>query len=63
MSISSPFIHRPIATTLLSIGVALIGILAFNLMPIAKGRGGNKRKKGKAMGSTNKRELLIKDTE
>jgi multidrug efflux pump len=35
MSISSPFIHRPIATTLLSIGVALIGILAFNLMPIA----------------------------
>ncbi len=33
MSLSSPFINRPIATTLLSIGLALAGILAFNLLP------------------------------
>ena len=35
MNISAPFITRPVATTLLTIGVALVGILAFFLLPIA----------------------------
>ncbi len=35
MSISTPFIRRPVATTLLSIGLVLLGILAFNLLPVA----------------------------
>ncbi|KTC84613.1 efflux RND transporter permease subunit [Legionella drozanskii] len=35
MSLSSPFIHRPIGTSLLALGLALAGIVAFNLLPIA----------------------------
>jgi multidrug efflux pump len=35
MNISAPFIHRPVATTLLTIGLALSGILAFSLLPVA----------------------------
>ncbi|MFM2289302.1 MAG: hypothetical protein RL684_2445 [Pseudomonadota bacterium] len=35
MNISEPFIHRPVATTLLTIGIALAGIVAFFLMPVA----------------------------
>jgi len=35
MSISSPFIHRPIATTLLTYGVALSGSLAFYFLPVS----------------------------
>src|SRR5215831_2384169 len=35
MSISSPFIARPVATTLLSAGVLLAGIVAFRLLPVA----------------------------
>ncbi len=35
MSLSSPFIKRPIATTLLAIGVAIAGVVAFNLLPVA----------------------------
>ena len=35
MSISTPFIRHPVATTLLSIGLCLLGILAFNLLPVA----------------------------
>jgi multidrug efflux pump len=35
MNISAPFIARPIATTLLTIGVALCGIAAFALLPVA----------------------------
>ena len=35
MSISAPFIHRPIATTLLTIGLALAGGLAFLLLPVS----------------------------
>lgn len=35
MSLSSPFISRPIATTLLAIGLAIAGCAAFNLLPIA----------------------------
>ncbi|MDP5007952.1 MAG: efflux RND transporter permease subunit, partial [Glaciimonas sp.] len=35
MNISRPFIQRPIATTLLTIGVALAGIVAFRLLPVS----------------------------
>ncbi len=35
MNISAPFIARPVATTLITLGVALAGVLAFSLLPIA----------------------------
>jgi multidrug efflux pump len=35
MSISEPFIRRPIATTLLTLGIALAGAMAFYLLPVA----------------------------
>jgi multidrug efflux pump len=35
MSISSPFIHRPVATTLLTAGVAIAGAIAFAVLPVA----------------------------
>jgi multidrug efflux pump len=35
MNISAPFIHRPIATTLLTAGVALAGSLAFYFLPVS----------------------------
>jgi multidrug efflux pump len=35
MNISAPFIARPVATTLITIGAALAGILGFQLLPIA----------------------------
>ena len=35
MNISAPFIARPVATTLLTSGVALCGIVAFTLLPVA----------------------------
>jgi AcrB/AcrD/AcrF family len=35
MSISSPFIHRRVATTLLTAAVALAGAVAFKLLPVA----------------------------
>jgi multidrug efflux pump len=35
MSLSTPFIERPVATTLLTLGVALTGAVAFNLLPVA----------------------------
>ena len=35
MNLSKPFIERPIATTLLAVGIALAGIMAFNLLPVA----------------------------
>ncbi|MEI7463966.1 MAG: multidrug efflux RND transporter permease subunit [Burkholderiales bacterium] len=35
MSISAPFIHRPVATTLITLGIALAGLLCFQLLPIA----------------------------
>src|SRR5271154_4171925 len=35
MNLSSPFIARPVATTLLTLGVALAGSVAFFLLPIA----------------------------
>ncbi|HEY2526797.1 MAG TPA: efflux RND transporter permease subunit [Xanthobacteraceae bacterium] len=35
MNISAPFIARPVATTLLTAGIALAGILAFTKLPVA----------------------------
>jgi len=35
VSISAPFIHRPVATSLLTIGLALAGMLAFFLLPVS----------------------------
>ena len=35
MNLSSPFIKRPIATTLLAIGLALAGLVSFNLLPVS----------------------------
>jgi multidrug efflux pump len=35
VNISAPFIRRPVATTLLTIGVALCGAAAFTLLPVA----------------------------
>ena len=35
MSVSTPFIKRPVATTLLSCGLALVGIVAYFLLPVA----------------------------
>jgi multidrug efflux pump len=35
VNISAPFIHRPVATTLLTVGVALCGGAAFMLLPVA----------------------------
>ena len=35
MSLSTPFIRRPIATTLLTIGIFLVGLIAFPLLPVA----------------------------
>jgi hydrophobic/amphiphilic exporter-1 (mainly G- bacteria), HAE1 family len=35
MSISTPFIRRPIATSLLMAGILLVGVVAFPLLPVA----------------------------
>jgi multidrug efflux pump len=35
MNISAPFIARPVATILLTVGVTLAGLLAFQLLPVA----------------------------
>jgi len=35
MNLSQPFIDRPVATTLLTLGVALSGALAFRLLPVS----------------------------
>src|SRR5476649_1813979 len=35
MSISAPFIERPVATTLLTLGIALMGAVAFKLLPVS----------------------------
>ncbi|HEY5893123.1 MAG TPA: multidrug efflux RND transporter permease subunit [Chthoniobacterales bacterium] len=35
MNISAPFIRRPVATTLLTIGIALAGMVAFGLLPVS----------------------------
>ncbi|MBA2484887.1 MAG: multidrug efflux RND transporter permease subunit [Nitrospira sp.] len=35
MNISAPFVRRPVATMLLTIGVTLIGLVAFRFLPVA----------------------------
>ena len=35
VNISAPFINRPVATTLLTVGLALSGVIAFRLLPVA----------------------------
>src|ERR1700722_20322500 len=35
MNLSAPFIFRPIATTLLTIGVILAGSVAYQILPVA----------------------------
>jgi len=35
MNISAPFIRRPIATTLLTAGILLVGAIAFNVLPVS----------------------------
>ena len=35
MNLSQPFVERPVATTLLTIGLALSGMVAFNLLPVS----------------------------
>jgi multidrug efflux pump len=35
MNLSTPFIHRPVATTLLTVAIALAGIVAFMVLPVA----------------------------
>src|SRR5438046_4398683 len=35
MNITEPFVRRPVATTLLTIGVALAGVVAFGLLPVS----------------------------
>ena len=35
MNLSAPFVRRPIATTLLTMGVALAGILALLRLPVS----------------------------
>jgi multidrug efflux pump len=35
LNISSPFIHRPVATTLLTAAIALAGVIAFGLLPVS----------------------------
>jgi multidrug efflux pump len=35
MNISEPFIHRPVATTLLTIAIAIAGAIAFKVLPVS----------------------------
>jgi multidrug efflux pump subunit AcrB len=35
VSISEPFIRRPVATTLLMVGVALAGLIGYTQLPVA----------------------------
>ena len=35
MNLSAPFIRRPVATTLLTTGVLLVGAIAFNVLPVS----------------------------
>ena len=35
MNISSVFIHRPVATTLITLGIVLSGVIAFRILPVA----------------------------
>ena len=35
MNISAPFIHRPVATTLLTVAIAIAGLIAFQVLPVS----------------------------
>jgi multidrug efflux pump subunit AcrB len=35
MNLSAPFIHKPIATALLMVAIALLGVLGYRLLPVA----------------------------
>jgi len=35
MNISAPFVHRPVATTLLTVAVAIAGAIAFQVLPVS----------------------------
>jgi multidrug efflux pump len=35
MNLSSPFIHRPVATTLLTVAIAIAGAIAFTVLPVS----------------------------
>jgi multidrug efflux pump len=35
MSLSTPFIHRPVGTTLLTIAITLAGALGYGLLPVS----------------------------
>jgi multidrug efflux pump len=35
MNISAPFIRRPVATTLITAGITLVGAIAFNVLPVS----------------------------
>ncbi|HEY5054906.1 MAG TPA: efflux RND transporter permease subunit [Acidobacteriaceae bacterium] len=35
MNISAPFVHRPVATTLLTIAIVIAGTIAFNVLPVS----------------------------
>jgi len=35
MNVSAPFIHRPVATTLLTIAIAIAGAIAFKVLPVS----------------------------
>ena len=35
MNISAPFIRRPVATTLLTVGITLVGAIAFKVLPVS----------------------------
>src|SRR5665213_3922429 len=35
MSLSAPFIHRPVATTLLTVAIAIAGGIAFQVLPVS----------------------------
>ena len=35
MNVSAPFIHRPVATTLLTVAIAIVGGIAFQVLPVS----------------------------
>ena len=35
MNVSAPYIHRPVATTLLTVAIAIAGAIAFNVLPVS----------------------------
>src|SRR5450432_577496 len=35
MNVSEPFIHRPVATTLLTMAIAIAGAIAYNVLPVS----------------------------